>query len=156
VGASSVSAIEKVEVGIPVAEEGAASASAASSSRTSSSLSELLRMMTLPSPGSLRTSWLRSPKSLLMNSSSHEVSGMRPYSFEDKERSSTGAFLEEFPCSNTGECGLRKETSGGDSSGGGDPEGADGGVGASLSTGLPSLEGEQVRLVPLLSSIVHE
>jgi hypothetical protein len=33
-------------------------------------------MMTLPSPGGSRTSRLRSPKSLLANSSSHEVSSV--------------------------------------------------------------------------------
>jgi hypothetical protein len=37
-----------------------------------------------------------------------------------------------------------------------DLEGANGGVGAPLGDGLPSLEGERERLVPLLSSIVHE
>jgi hypothetical protein len=46
------------------------------------------------------------------------------------------------------------ETSGGDPSGGGDPEGVGGGVGTLLGAGLPSLEGEHERLVPLLSSIV--
>jgi hypothetical protein len=32
-----------------------------------------------------------------VNSSSREVSGMRPSSSEDEERSTTGAFLEEPP-----------------------------------------------------------
>jgi hypothetical protein len=32
-----------------------------------------------------------------MNSSSREVSGMRPSSFKDEERSTTGAFPEEPP-----------------------------------------------------------
>jgi hypothetical protein len=58
------------------------------------------------------------------------------------------------PYSNTGERGRREETSGGDPSGGSDPEGAGGGVGALLGEGLPSLEGERARLLPLLSSIV--
>jgi hypothetical protein len=60
------------------------------------------------------------------------------------------------PYSNTDECRRRKETSDGDSSSGSDPEGAGGGVGATLGGGLPSLDGERVRLVPLLSSIVRE
>jgi hypothetical protein len=125
------SAAEAVEVGIPVAEEGTAPTSAAFSSCTSSSSSESLRMMMLPSP-----------KNLLANSSSCEVSEMRHSSSEDEERSTTRAFLEESPCSNIGERGWREETSSGDPSGGGDPEGAGGGVGASLAAGLPSLLGE--------------
>jgi hypothetical protein len=65
-------------------EDGVASTSVASSSHTSSSSSlESLRMMTLSLLGSSRISQLRSPKSLLINSSSHEVSGMIPSSFED-------------------------------------------------------------------------
>jgi hypothetical protein len=48
------------------------------------------------------------------------------------------------------------ETSGGDPSGGGDLDGADGGVRAPLGDELPSLEGARVCLVPLLSSIVHK
>jgi hypothetical protein len=48
---------------------------------------------------------LRSPKSFLSNSSSHEVSGMRSSSSEDEERTTIGAFPEEPPCSNTGELG---------------------------------------------------
>jgi hypothetical protein len=79
---------------------------------------------------------------------------MRLSSSKDEERSTIGAFLGELPCSNTGERGRREETSGGDPSGGGDLEGAGGGVGALLGDGLPALEGEQVRLVSLLSSIV--
>jgi hypothetical protein len=113
-------------------------------------------MMTLPSPGDLRMSRLRSLKSLLANSSSREVSVMRPCSSENEERSTTAAFPEELPCSNTGERVQREETSGGDPSGGGDLEGAGGGVGAPLGHGLPSLEEERARLVPLLSSIVRE
>jgi hypothetical protein len=61
--------------------------------------------------------------------------------------------LEGPPCSNTGERGQHEETSGGDPSGGGDPEGVGGGVGAMLGGELPSVEGGQARLVPLLSSI---
>jgi hypothetical protein len=60
------------------------------------------------------------------------------------------------PCSNTGELGRCEETSGGDPSGDGEPEGASGGVGTLLDGGLPSIEGERTRLVPLLSSIVRE
>jgi hypothetical protein len=113
-------------------------------------------MMTLPSLGGPRTSQLRSSKSFLANSSSHEVSGLRPSSSEDEERSTIGVFLEEPPCSNTGERGWSEETSDRDPSGGDDPEGASGGVGALPGDGLPSLEGERARLVPLLSSIVHK
>jgi hypothetical protein len=96
---------------------------------------------------------LRSPKSILVNSSSCEVSATRPSSSEDEERSTTGAFPKDPPCSNTGERGQREETSGGDFRSDGDLEGAGGGVLASLGNGLPSLEGEREHLVPLLSSI---
>jgi hypothetical protein len=71
---------------------------------------------------------------------------------EDKERSIIRTFLEEPPCSNTGEQGRRDEIFDGDPGGGGDPDGADGGVFASLGEGLPSAEGERPRLMPLLSS----
>jgi hypothetical protein len=67
---------------------------------------------------------------------------MRPSSSKDEERSRIGVFPEETPCSNTDDRGWHEETFGGDPSGGGDPEGADGGVGALLHNGLPSLEGE--------------
>jgi hypothetical protein len=50
--------------------------------------------------------------------------------------------------------GQHEETSGGDVSSGGDPDGAGGGVLALSGDGLPSLEGDQARLVHLLSSIV--
>jgi hypothetical protein len=59
----------------------------------------------------------------------------------------------EPTCSNTGERGQHEETSGGDFSCGGDPEGASGGVLAPLGDGLPSLEGERTCLMPLLSCI---
>jgi hypothetical protein len=55
------------------------------------------------------------------------------------------------PCSNTGE---HEEISNGDTSGGGDPDGTDKGVLVSVGDGLPSLEGERERLVPLLSFII--
>jgi hypothetical protein len=45
------------------------------------------------------------------------------------------------------------ETSDRDPGGGGDPDGASGGVLASSGRGLPSAEGECSRLRPLLSSI---
>jgi hypothetical protein len=99
---------------------------------------------------------LRLPKSLLANFSSHEISGMRPSTSEDEERSTTGAFLEGPPGSNTGERGWRDETSDGDPNSGGDSKGADGGVGALLDDGLPSLEGERAYLVLLLSSNAHK
>jgi hypothetical protein len=85
--------------------------------------------------------------------SSRETSAMRYPSSEDEERSTTGAFLEDPPCSHTGERGQREETSGGDFSGSGDPKGAGGEVLAPLGNGLHSLEGERALLVPLLSSI---
>jgi hypothetical protein len=40
---------------------------------------------------------LRLLKSLLANFSSHEISGMRPSTSEDEDRSTTGAFLEGPP-----------------------------------------------------------
>jgi hypothetical protein len=110
-------------------------------------------MMILLSPGGPRTSRLRSPKSLQVKSSSHETSAMRSLSSEDEERSTTGAFPKDPPCSHTGEWGQREETSDGDVSGGGDPEGVGGGVLAPSGEGLPSLEGERACSVPLLSSI---
>jgi hypothetical protein len=77
---------------------------------------------------------------------------MRSYSSKDEGRSITGAPLP--PCSNTGEQGRCEEISDGDPDDDGDPDGANGGVLVSLGDGLPSLEGEHERLVPLLSSIV--
>jgi hypothetical protein len=62
---------------------------------------------------------------------------MRSSSFEDEDRSITGAFLEP-PCLNTGEQGRREDFSDGDPGGGGDPAGADGGVLASLVKDFPS------------------
>jgi hypothetical protein len=79
---------------------------------------------------------------------------MRSPSLKDKERSTTGAFSEDPPFSSTGERRQCEKTSGGDASGGRDPDGADGGVLAPSDDGLPSLEGERARLVPLLSSII--
>jgi hypothetical protein len=108
----------------------------------------------LPSLGGPSTSRLRLAKTFLANSASHDVSGMVPSSFEDEYRSTIGAFSKEPPCSHTDERGWREETSSGDPSGGGDPNGADGGVGTLLGNGLPSLEGECERSVPLLSSTV--
>jgi hypothetical protein len=64
-----------------------------------------------------------------------------------------GVFPEALPCSNIGEQGWRGETTDGDPSGGGDPDGVGGGVSASSGKGLPSTEGERSRLMPLLSSI---
>jgi hypothetical protein len=97
VGASSAS-VKVVEAGDRVAEEGAASVPVVFSSRTFySSSSESLRMMILPSLGGPRMSRLRSPKSLLANSSSREVSVIRHSSSEDEERSTIGAFSEDPP-----------------------------------------------------------
>jgi hypothetical protein len=79
---------------------------------------------------------------------------MRSLSSEDEERSTTEAFLEDPPCSNIDEWGRGEETSGGDVSDDGDPDGVNSGVLALSNDGLPSLEGERACLVPLLSSIV--
>jgi hypothetical protein len=89
----------------------------------------------------------------MANSSSCETSVMRSPSSEDEERSTTRAFPEDPPYSHTGERGQREETSGGDVSDDGDLEGVGGRVLASSGDGFSSLEGEQARLVPLLSSI---
>jgi hypothetical protein len=78
---------------------------------------------------------------------------MKFSSSEDKERLIIGTFLEGPPCSNTGEQGRHDKISDGNPGGGGDPDGAGGGVLASLDEGLPSVEGERSRLMPLLSSI---
>jgi hypothetical protein len=130
------------------AEDVTVSALAASSSRTSYSSLESLRMMTLPLPDGLRTPRLRSPKSLLANSSPHRVSRMRPSSSEDEDRSTTGTFSAGLPCSNTGEQGRREEIFDGDPGGGEDPDGADDGVEPPLDNEDPSLEGEREHLVP--------
>jgi hypothetical protein len=79
---------------------------------------------------------------------------MRSSSSEDEDRSITEAFPEGLPYSNTGKQWRREKISDGDPGGGGDPDGASGGVLVSLVDGLPSLEGEHERLVPLLSSII--
>jgi hypothetical protein len=50
---------------------------------------------------------------------------MRSPSSEDEERSTTGAFSEDPPRSSTGEQGQHEETSDGDFSDDGDPDGAD-------------------------------
>jgi hypothetical protein len=49
--------------------------------------------------------------------------------------------------------GQRDEATNGDLGGGGDPDGAGGGVSTSPGKGLPPAEGERSRLVPLLFSI---
>jgi hypothetical protein len=137
-----VSSVEAVESGDLTAEDDVASASTTFSSCTSSSSSKSLRMMILPSPGCPRTSQLRLPKSLLVNTSSYETSTMRSPSSEDEERSTTRAFPKDPPYSHTDERGQHEETSDGDVSGSGDPDGAGGGVLAPSGDGLPSLEGE--------------
>jgi hypothetical protein len=78
---------------------------------------------------------------------------MKFSSSEDKERSIIITFQEEPPCSNTGEQGRRDEISDRDPGGGGDPDCIDGGILMSLGKGLPFMEGECSRLMPLLSSI---
>jgi hypothetical protein len=92
-------------------------------------------------------SQLRSSKSFLTSSSSREVSTM------NEEGSIIGVFSEALPCSNTGEQGRCDETTDGDPGGSGDPDGVGGGVSMSSGKGLPSAEGEHLRLMPLLSSI---
>jgi hypothetical protein len=89
-----------------------------------------------------------------MNSSSHEVLGVRLSSSEDEDRSTTRTFSKGPPCSNTGEQGWREKTSDGDPGGGGDLDSANGGIELPLGEEEPSLEGERERLVPLLSSIM--
>jgi hypothetical protein len=71
----------------------------------------------------------------------------------NEEGSIIGVFPEALPCLNTGEQGLRDETTDGDPGGGGDPDGAGGGVLVSSDKGLPSAEGERSLLMPLTSSI---
>jgi hypothetical protein len=111
-------------------------------------------MMMLSLPGSPRNPQLSSPKSLQTDFSSHEMSG-RPSS-SSEERSTTGIPSEVLLCSRIDEGGLRKDTSGGDTSGGRDLDGDGGGVEASLDEDEESLTGERQRLVPLLSSIVNK
>jgi hypothetical protein len=77
-----------------------------------------------------------------VNSSSREVSGMRPSSSEDEDRSTTGTFSEGLSCSNTGEQGWCEEISDGDPGGGGDQHSTNGGIDLPLSEKEPSLEGE--------------
>jgi hypothetical protein len=125
----------------------------ATSSCVSSSSSESLMMMILPSPGGLRISWLRSPKSFLVNYSSHEVSATESSSSEDKARSTTGIGSEGPPCSHRGKQRRRDEVAGGNCVGGGDPEQDGGGVEALLGEEDPSSEGERGRLRFFLSSI---
>jgi hypothetical protein len=62
--------------------------------------------------------------------------------------------LEGLPCSSTGERGRQEDTSVGDPGGDEVLDGASGGVLVSLAVGLPSVEGERSRLIPLLPSIV--
>jgi hypothetical protein len=135
------------------AEGGAASALTAASSCVSSSSSESLMTMILPSLGGLRISRLRSPKSFLANSSSHEVSATECSSPEDKARSTTGTGSEGQPCSHRGKQRRHDEVAGGDRVDGGDPERDEGDVEALLGEEDPSSKGEQGRLRFFLSSI---
>jgi hypothetical protein len=82
------------------------------------------------------------------------VLGKKFSSSSEEERSTTGAFSEAPHCSNTCEQWWHEETSVGDPSGGGDPDGGSGSVGLLLGEDEPSFEGQSGRLVPLLSSIV--
>jgi hypothetical protein len=90
---------------------------------------------------------VRSLKSFLANSSSREVSTT------SEEGSLTRVVPKALSCSNIGERRRRDETSDRDPGGGGDPDGAGGGVFASSGRGFPSAEGERSHLTPFLSSI---
>jgi hypothetical protein len=147
---------EVVGVGLTAVEVAVSLVSIVFSFGASFSSSESSRMMILSSPDDSRMSWLRSPKSFLVNSVPREVSAMKFSSSEDKERSITRAFPEELPYSKTGEWGRWEEISDGDPGGGGDPDGAGGEVLVSLGEGFPSEEGESSRLMPLWSSIDGE
>jgi hypothetical protein len=125
------------------AEGGAALALMAASSCVSSSSSESLMTMILPSPGGPRISRLRSPKSFLENSSSREVSTMESSLLEDKARSTIGTGSEGPPCSHRGKQRRRDEVAGGDCVGGGDPKRDGGGVEALLGEENPSSEGNE-------------
>jgi hypothetical protein len=144
---------ETVEAREFTAEGRATSASTQSCSCTSSFSLESLRMMTLPSPNGPRSPRLRSPKSLLVSSSSYEVSGKSSSSSE--ERSTTGMPSEGPPCSRTGQGSLRADTSGGDIGNDRDSDGDGGGIEESLDEDEEPLAEERERLVPLLSSIVN-
>jgi hypothetical protein len=135
------------------AEGGASSALTAVSSCVSSSSSESLMTMILPSSGGPRISRLRSPKSFLVNSSSHEVSVTESSLPEDKARATTGTGSEGQPCSHRGKQRRRDEVTGGDCVDGGDPERDEGGVEAFLGEEDPSSEGERGHLRFFLSSI---
>jgi hypothetical protein len=110
--------------------------------------------MILPSSGGPMTLRLRLLKSFLTNSLSRDVSGMRPSSSEDEDRSTTGTFSKGSPCSNINEQGRREEISDRDPGGGGDPDSVSGGVEPPLGEEESSLDGERERLVHLLSFIV--
>jgi hypothetical protein len=96
---------------------------------------------------------LRSPKSFLASSSSHEVSAKESSSPEDEARSTIGTGSEGPPCSHGGKQRRRDEVSGGDCIGGGDPERDGCGLEALLEEEDPSSEGERGRLRFFLSSI---
>jgi hypothetical protein len=80
----------------------------------------------------------------------------RIFLIQDEDKSITGAFPEGPPCSNTGGRGQQEDTSAGDPGGDGVPDSADEGVLASLVVGLPSVEGERSRVMPLLPSIIEK
>jgi hypothetical protein len=135
-------------------EGGAASVSAVISSCSSSSSAESLRTMTLPSPGSPRSSWLSSPKSLQAISSAHMMSGK--ISSSSKERSTTGITSEGPSCSRIGEGGLCGNASGDDTSGGTESDGDGYGVQATLEDEEEPLAEEREHLMPLFFSIAHK
>jgi hypothetical protein len=80
----------------------------------------------------------------------------RKKSSSSEDRSTTGILSEGSPGSNTGEGGCRDETSDGEPSGGGDPDGDGGGIELRLlGQEEPSFEGERERLVFLLPLVFH-
>jgi hypothetical protein len=93
---ASLASMEAVEAGLIAAEAAASSMPVVFSLRTSSS-SDSLRTMILPSPGDPRAAWLSSPKSLWVNSKSQKVVAMRSSSSEDEDRLITRTFPESPP-----------------------------------------------------------
>jgi hypothetical protein len=111
-------------------------------------------MMALLLSDGPRSPQLRSSKSFLANSSSHEVSGNMSSSSE--ERSTTRILSKGPPCSYVGNNGQGDETSGGEPGGCGDIDGDNNNVEALPNEEEDPLTGEHERLVPLLFSIVNK
>jgi hypothetical protein len=73
-----------------------------------------------------------------------------------EDGSTTGILSKSLSCSYVGDGGRQDETSGGEPSDGGDPDGDGGGVEALPSKEEDPLEPERECLVSLLSSIVNK